>query len=49
MVGEDKYLGAINRTEYRQYKRNFVTEGRMEMKEIGRSQYEEIIEKILKM
>lgn len=49
MVGDDKYLGAINRTEYRQYKRNFVTEGRMEMKEIGRSQYEEIIEKILKM
>lgn len=48
MVGENQYLGAIYRTDYRQYRRNFVTDSKTDTKENIQEQYEKIIKRLLR-
>lgn len=47
MVGQSQYLGAIDRTDLRQYKRNYVIDGRLSTRENNINQYKKIIDKLL--
>lgn len=47
MVGQKQYLGAVDRMDSRQYKRNFVIDGRLTAGGSDTDQYEKIIDRLL--
>lgn len=48
MVGPGQYLGAVNRTDYRQYKKNYMSEGKITTIKDNSFQYEKIIKNLLR-